>query len=295
MRENIAPDTNDAQLELSLSKIDQPEETRLPGRVGLEGFIATRRASPVNITVDVNGHAELGVMLFGDFKFSVQGINSLFKCPHDPSDDGFAEIRLLGCNVANQLLGRAAMSFLKTKLGGIPVWGTSQGIDARNFQSDGLIPGHGGLVECADLDALPVSTPAEVVNGWRTTFPGAPKWSQSGPRRGLVRATRTQRDVPSGASLLQGASARERATLLRNVVLHAPWAITSLGLRLAYRSIFIPAHLWAGGPSSPELVRIDVLARGAALRFFPVALEPLAVVVPARWPTSHGLGDLING
>lgn len=294
MRENIAPAINDDQLELSLSKIDQPEETRLPGRVGLVEFIATRRASPVNITVDVNGHAELGVMLFGDFKFSVQGINSLFSCPHDPSDDGFAEIRLLGCNIANQALGRAAMSFLKTKLAGIPVWGTCEGIDANDFQGDGLIPGHGSLIECEALATVPIATPTQVVSSWRTKFPAALGWNRPSGRRKLVEATRTTRGVPPGARLLQGSGTAARAALLRNVIVHAPWSITTLGLRIAYRTLVLPAHLWTGGRPSPELIRIDVLSGGAALRFFPTAVAPLAVVVPAAWPASHGLGDIIG-
>ncbi|MBL8625010.1 MAG: hypothetical protein JNK64_27115 [Myxococcales bacterium] len=295
MRENIAATNNDDQLELSLDKIDNPPETRLAGRGGLDGFITARRASPINVIVDVHGHAELGVVLFGDFAFNVQGINALFTDPHDPSDDGFAEVRLLGCNVANQMLGRAAMQFLKTKLSGIPVWGTGEGIDAHDFQDDGLIPGHGSLVECADLDTIPVASPTDVVSSWRTKFPGAPGWNQSSGRRNLVKTPRTRRDLLPGAHLLQGAGSSGRAALLRNVVLQAPWAITTHGLRLAYRTILVPAHLWSGGPPSLELVRVDVLARGAALRFFPAALAPLAVVVPATWPASHSLAGIIDG
>jgi len=195
-RVNISLLNPDPALAQVLDKIDGEARvsgafpTSVSGRTtaidpGVVGVVRTERARAPKLTVavDLIAHAKHGVLQFGNWVINdtEQASTQLLQAWEVLSP---SEIRLLGCNTALTAAGQAAIRHLKTVFG-VPVYGATTPLYARDFGSQGLIV-DGVLVECDNMPApLPSAVSDEIVNQWHERFNFVPGVNVSGLRNAL--------------------------------------------------------------------------------------------------------------
>lgn len=264
---SVASTPVDPQLQYSLDKIKLPQETYVPGKVGLLDLLDRRRNVDA-VTMDLIAHGDGGILDFApEFPLTATTISALLPADDYPSKKngathGIAHVRLLGCNTASTAAGQAAILKLEERLD-VPVCGTTNGIDARDYDDFGFK--NTGLL--CNKDNFPTIVDTETLVGrWRARFKDF-----TGDLRDLFRHLR-----PLSLPILPAPRwplHRLTPTELDDVVDDSEWAVWTLGLQAAtIAGLVVPSH-GPGVPGSLHFGRhIDVLADGWALRLHPRAL-----------------------
>ena len=300
MRENVATTYPDDQSKLSLDKIDTPEERRVADLAELRSYLEERRRSRINVDVDFIGHSDVGILRVGPIVFDLTGISQITSIEppgtYDAGNDGLSGVRLLGCDTASTTEGRASMTYLKAIIQA-PVWGTQRALQADDFQADGLRPGCGDLIEVDDLDLVTPKTPQEVVAGWGAVLPPAVPADDREARLALYDGLFARPAVPpSPPPRPPGGTTPRRDRMptidmppafsvwLRRAVVRAPWLARARGL-LAFAHVGLivpPPRRVRPAPSRERPLRVEVLARGWALRIHHDAADGSTLILPVN-------------